>query len=79
MKARFTFSGQNQTLSAIDGGNSAKALRDLTRQATDNRIVAANHGDDSSVSFWESIRCRAETALRRKAEAKAGKWFRRGA
>lgn len=72
-KARITFSGQNQTLSAIDGGSSKKALKALAKQASDNRAIAADHGDESSISFWEGVRCRAMTAIVKNASAKAGK------
>ena len=61
----FTYSGHNQTLSA-SGGTSKKALLALAKQASVNRQIAADHGDDASVSFWEACRCRALTAAKAK-------------
>ena len=58
-----TFSGHHTTLSAVNGGETPRALRKLTTQAMKNSIIAARHGDDNSVSFWEMIRCQSLTKL----------------
>ena len=57
------FTGQTVKLTATDEGKSQTALKRLYSQASANRDKAAFKGDDSSVDFWEGLRCRTLTTI----------------